>query len=143
MKNKPTVATSATIAIQNLDGSFEQIHCKWDGYLEYTGVVLLKYYSKLNDIMNLISLGNLYEIGQVVSPTMAHTFNRPEHGVCIAYGRDKGEPGHEAKKFSNFEDFLLNRANEDYNYLYKVSSASWHVNGEPLTRYVHSDQRPK
>ena len=53
------MSTRAKIAIRRKDGSFQGIYCHFDGYLNYAGEILEKFYDTTEKVENLISLGNV------------------------------------------------------------------------------------
>lgn len=96
------MSTRAKIAIRRKDGSFQGIYCHFDGYLNYTGEILEKFYNTTEKVEKLISLGNLAELGFKPSD-------------CFAYCRDGGE---DLKFWTNEEQF---------NYTYVEDLHRWMV----------------
>jgi hypothetical protein len=49
-----------------------------------------------------------------------HSFNNPVDGVCVAFGRDRGEKNADSKSFTNISEFekYANRTTADYQYLF-------------------------
>ena len=90
------MATRSNIAIVNQDKSISSIYCHWDGYPEYVGKLLLNHYTTADIVTELLKLGNLSQLCENVNPTETHTFAEPEEGVCVAYGRERGEKDQEA-----------------------------------------------
>lgn len=39
------MSTRSTIGIRHEDGSVTKIYCHWDGYIEWNGAILQKYYN--------------------------------------------------------------------------------------------------
>ncbi len=85
------MGTRSNIGIVNTDKSITSIYCHWDGYPEYVGRILLNYYTTSDRVNKLMQLGNLSQLCEDMCPTESHTFDKPEPGVCVAYGRDRGE----------------------------------------------------
>lgn len=96
------MSTRAKIAIRRKDGSFQGIYCHFDGYLNYTGEILEKFYDTTEKVEKLISLGNLAKLG----------FKPAD---CFAYCRDGGE---DLKFWTNEEQF---------NYTYVEDLHRWMV----------------
>lgn len=96
------MSTRAKIAIRRKDGSFQGIYCHFDGYLNYTGEILEKFYDTTEKVEKLISLGNLAKLGF-----------KPDD--CFAYCRDGGE---DLKFWTNEEQF---------NYTYVEDLHRWMV----------------
>lgn len=80
------------------------IYCHSDGYLTYNGAILIDHYNERDKVEALMNLGNLSSLGEKLNPNpeYPHTFDYRERqiGVCVAYGRDRSEPGQEAKEIS-------------------------------------------
>lgn len=53
------MSTRSNIAILNNDGTVTAIYCHWDGGLEHNGMILSKYYSSPEKVIELISGGDL------------------------------------------------------------------------------------
>lgn len=96
------MSTRSKIAIRRKDGSFQGIYCHFDGYLNYTGEILDKFYDTTEKVEKLISLGNLAKLG----------FKPAD---CFAYCRDGGE---DLKFWTNEEQF---------NYTYVEDLHRWMV----------------
>jgi hypothetical protein len=114
------MATRSNIGIVNDNGSVTGIYCHWDGYPEHNGKLLLKHYTDSERINGLMSLGSLSILAENLYSTDIHTFNNPQEGVCVAYGRDRGEKNADSKSFTNISEFekYANRTTADYQYLF-------------------------
>ena len=63
----------------------------------------------------MISLGDISSLAESVKPVEGeHTFESPQEGVVVAYGRDRHEDGVDTKHFDTLEDFL-NAKGERFN----------------------------
>jgi len=115
------MATRSNIGIVNGDGSVTGIYCHWDGYPENNGKLLLKHYNNSGIVNELMDLGNLsYLDKNLYCEDNNHSFNNPAPGVCVAYGRDRGEKNADSKSFTNISEFekYANRTTADYQYLF-------------------------
>ena len=125
------MATRSTIALEFADGTVGQIYCHWDGYLEHNGKILFENYTDPFKLRQLIDLGDLSALGKDIMPEpyREHTFNKPQEGVCVFYGRDRGETGIEARYFNNFEHYEKNHQYEEYEYILRQvdGKAVWFV----------------
>lgn len=122
------MGTRSTIAIQKLDGSVEQIYCHWDGYLDHNGTILKTNYKTPELVKQLIRLGDLSSLGgSIDTENPNHSFDTPEEGVCVYYGRDRGEPNTSFRKFDDMTWFRLEGQWEEYNYLYVESEQHWYL----------------
>ena len=135
------MATRSNIGVVNPDGSVTGIYCHWDGYPENVGKLLLKHYNTTGIVYELMDLGHLSSLNKnLYCDDNNHSFDNPVEGVCVAYGRDRGETGVESRVFSNigeFEKFAeVNYA--DYQYLFNEGKwvyreSHWHKRWADLT----------
>ena len=114
------MATRSTIAVAHEDGSVSQIYCHYDGYLSHNGKLLVENYNSLLAAEFLISKGALSVLAERVTPDRdcIHSFDVAQNGVCVYYGRDRGETGTEPKVFASVADYKLYGQREEYNYLF-------------------------
>jgi hypothetical protein len=115
------MATRSNIGIVNDDGSVTGIYCHWDGYPENNGKLLLKHYNNSGIVNELMDLGNLsYLDKNLYCEDNNHSFNNPADGVCVAFGRDRGEKNADSKSFTNISEFekFMDRTTADYQYLF-------------------------
>ena len=117
------MATRSTIAIENADGTVTGIYCHWDGGFWHVGPTLLEHYASEGLVRELISLGDISSLGERIHPTEGsdHSFNKPEKGVTVFYGRDRGEKNIDAQTYDNW-DALLRSNGQAYNYLFKPAT---------------------
>ena len=96
-----SVSTRSNIAMELEDGKYKVIYCHCDGYLEHNGALLLDHYSDREKLEELMKLGNLSVLGERLNPDKEHPHSfdylKSQDGVCLAYGRDRGETKQEAK----------------------------------------------
>ena len=115
------MATRSNIGIVNEDGSVTGIYVHWDGYTENVGKLLLKHYNNTGIVYELMDLGNLSSLNKnLYCDDNNHSFENPVDGVCVAYGRDRGETGVESRVFNNISKFekFADRTCADYQYLF-------------------------
>ena len=116
------MATRGNIGIVNEDGSITAIYVHWDSYPEYVGKMLLNHYTDVDWIHMLMNLGDLSILSENVNPTGPHSFNNPQTGVCVAYGRDRGDTGTDSRTFEDlgeYEHFGSGVLFIDYQYLFE------------------------
>ena len=124
------MATRSTIAMEQPDGRIMQIYCHWDGYLEHKGAILLEHYRDRAKVLALMMLGDISSLRNEIG--MAHDFDAryedtdPRSEWVVAYGRDRGEKGTEAKVFKNFADYKKNHQYEEYEYIFRKDD-QWYV----------------
>ena len=120
------MATRSNIAIVNQDKSISSIYCHWDGYPEYVGKLLLNHYNNVGIINELLDLGNLSQLCEkLYSDNNSHTFDKPEPGVCVAYGRERGEKDQEAIVFEDLGEFEDSASNSWADYQYLFDNGKW------------------
>jgi len=115
------MATRSNIGIVNEDGSVTGIYVHWDGYTENVGKLLLKHYNNTGIVCELMDLGDLSSLNEnLYCEDNNHSFENPAPGVCVAYGRDRGETGVESRVFNNISKFekFADRTGADYQYLF-------------------------
>lgn len=132
------MATRSRIAIEKPDGTVESIYCHWDGYPENNGQILVEHYGDHEKVQALIDLGDISSLAPEVSAynPAKHSFNDPEDGIVVAYGRDRGEDGIDKKTHSSVPDFF-NGDIEEYGYLFTQEGQwlvkSWGRDNTPCT----------
>ena len=111
------MGTNAIIAVERADGKVGSVSVHWDGYLSHVGKLLQKHYATPESAEELIKGGDMSSLGERVTPTGAHSWNKPEKGTTVFYGRDRGERGSRAKLFKDRNAFEEYAANWEYNYI--------------------------
>lgn len=133
------MATRSTISLEFADGTIGQVYCHWDGYLAHNGKMLQEYYSNPFVLRDLIDLGSLSSLCPAIGTK--HPFSMFEanmtqdefynlyRDMCTFYGRDRGEGESDATYFKDYEDFLLNGQEEEYDYILRNVNgvATWYV----------------
>jgi hypothetical protein len=121
------MATRSNIAVLLKDGTVKKTYCHYDGYPEHNGKILLDCYSEYDKAVELVSLGDLSILGNLVhpDPEVVHTFNHPQPNVCVAYGRDRGDTNTDAATFEKYEHYVDSVGQQDYDYLFK--NDSWYI----------------
>lgn len=101
----------------------KSIYCHWDGYPEYNGAMLMKYYNNYGRLEQLLELGDISSLRKKIAPSTKHTFEEPEPDVTIAYSRDRGEEKRISEEY--FENFLEDMENSDIEYVYLRYRDEW------------------
>ncbi len=121
------MSTRSTIAMKQGD-KVTAIYCHFDGYRQGVGAVLDNHYQDADKVQQLMNLGNLSVLSQEIGE--AHDFNNREdinENWCLAYGRDRGETGQEARTFDSVADWVTNfNSGEEYYYLY-TEGTGWEI----------------
>ena len=133
------MATRSTIALEFADGTIGQVYCHWDGYLAHNGKMLQEYYSNPFILRDLIDLGSLSSLRPTIGTK--HPFSMVEanmtqdefynlyRDMTTFYGRDRGEGQYEATYFKDYEHFLVDGQEEEYDYILRNVNgvATWFV----------------
>ena len=113
------MATRSNIGIVNEDKSITGVYCHYDGYPEHNGKMLLNHYNNDDIVNGLMNLGDLSILSENVNPTGPHSFNNPQKGVCVAYGRDRGDTGSDSRTFEDLGEYENFGSGVDYQYLFE------------------------
>lgn len=113
------MSTHSTIAVQYEDGTIQQSFCHWDGYLEHNGKILVDNYNTIDLAKTLIALGSISTLAERIFPGSGHSYNHPEKGVTVFYGRDRGDNDTEPEIFNSYADYEQNGGGEEFNYLFR------------------------
>lgn len=131
------MGTCSTITARMSDGTYVLIYCHWDSYPSHNGRILQEYYSTQSRIEALIALGDLSFLRESpLPPPENHNYRSPAADYCIAYGRDRGESGTEARRGMVPADCC---SREEYNYLW--NGQAWSVNGTPLAEVLAESEK--
>jgi hypothetical protein len=119
------MATRSRIAMETEDGTVVSIYCHWDGYVEHNGSILHEHYGDPEKVKELIGLGDISFLKPEVTPTGPHSFDDPQDGVTVAYGRDRRETGVDPMSHASVSDFF-NGDIEEFGYLF-TKEGEWLV----------------
>ena len=118
------MSTNARIGKLLPDGTIKHIYTHFDGYVEGgVGETLVDHYNEVTVIDELLSLGDLSVLGASIHPKGEHSFDNREHGVCVFYGRDRGETEIQAKH-STIDEFLDKNSAKSYLAKYNILKLS-------------------
>ena len=98
------MSTRSFICVEQDDGSYKGVYCHSDGYLTYNGAMLLDHYNSREKASEIIALGDLSLLCEKLypDPERPHSFDYDsrQEDVTVAYGRDRGEKGTEAREIT-------------------------------------------
>ena len=118
------MATRSMIGKQQEDGTIKAIYCHYDGYPEGVGQTLANYYQASDKVNDLLNLGDLSVLSQEIGGKQ--NFDKPTSETwCLAYGRDRGEEGTEAKEFTYTGAYLEYARNSCAEFAYIFTSKGW------------------
>jgi hypothetical protein len=130
-------STSCSIAVIHSDNSISQIYCAEDGDLEHAGKTLIENYNTQELVEALIKQGDLLILGANLNPvSKAHSYDNPEPYTCVF-------SINLAIWYVGIVDFLNNRLDHDYNYIFK--HGEWFVSFDSsqtlirLTKFICDD----
>jgi hypothetical protein len=124
------VSTRSRIATRRGPNIIESIYCHFDGYPAGVGATLLEHYKTQEKVDALLALGNLSilreEVGDSVpNPSRFDAHLDPHPTWCLAYGRDRGETGQQAKVTSDME-FAVFCDRSDAEFVYLFDAGTWY-----------------
>lgn len=120
------MSTRSTIGIRHEDGSVTKIYCHWDGYIEWNGAILQKYYNTAEKVEKLLALGNLSSLGPEIGPDDPKAWDintESDDRLCRTY-TSRGEKWEQASPSQL----------EEYNYLFDESEGLWTVECETVKK---------
>ena len=120
------MSTRSRIGILKNNGSIESIYCHLDGYPEWVGKKLYRYYNAPEKINNLIQLGDISHLENNLEPNpeIPHKFgyDTEQKDVVVAYHRDRNESWEHVKPkhFNNIKEFekFCKKSDQEFAYLY-------------------------
>lgn len=121
------MATRSSISIRREDGTYSSIYCHYDGYPSHNGRILQEFYNTPQLVEALMGLGDLSQLAERLAPAPgeSHRFESPANGVCIAYGRDRGELNASAREYPSSAEFKAYNQKQEYNYVFDCETNQW------------------
>jgi hypothetical protein len=119
------MATRSTIAKLNPDGTITSIYCHWDGYPDGVGATLAEHYTDPAKIEALLALGDLSVLDAEIGDS--NDFANRIEGVCLFYGRDRGETGTYAIPHMDIDGWLGVWKDSGCEYGYLWAEGKWHT----------------
>ena len=123
------MSTPSSISVKVGD-TVKSIYSHWDGYPSHHGRLLLENYNSQELAEQVVSVGDLSILAESMDKPEGHSFDTSVPGCSIAYGRDRGEEGVDAKEFDSYVD-ALDCNEQAYNYYW--DGEQWLCDDEPLT----------
>jgi len=114
-----------------LEGRIRSIYVHFDGYLEGVGQTLLDNYKDDEKISQLLDLGDLSILAGDIGKKHDFDSHDSKSGMCLAYGRDRGEKKAQAKDHADVKDFVVYRRKCDCECLYLWKNGKWLVYTPP------------
>ena len=122
-----TEGTRWLVGIEEPSGKITSTYGHYDGYPEWAGKHLKKYYRNPAVVKQLLKLGRagISTIGKKIKGSKDHSFEKPEKDVTVFYGRDRGEKGRMTSKWGN-RDKVKFDSGEEYAYIYNMKEKKWY-----------------
>ena len=124
------MGTRSAIGYKTQEGKIRAVYSHYDGYVVGAGRILQENYQAAYKICRLIEQGDMSYMAPEPMPTAGsgHSFETPEEGVVIYYGRDRGETGCETKEFETVAEFVDYFDGRGCEYFYLFNGKEWIVN---------------
>ena len=122
------MGTRSAIGYKTAQGTIRAKYSHYDGYVSYTGVMLREHYTDPAKVKEMVELGDQSFLEKEIFPVGEHSFEKPEEGCTIFYGRDRGESNVDAQEFDNFADFVDYYDGAGCEYFYLHTPGGWIVN---------------
>ena len=122
------MGTRSAIGYKTPQGKIRAKYSHYDGYPAYTGAMLQEHYTQARKIAQMVELGDQSFLEKEIFPKGAHSFESPEQGCTIFYGRDRGESDVDAREFDNFADFVEHYDACGCEYFYVWDGRNWIYN---------------
>jgi hypothetical protein len=138
------MGTRSAIGYKTPQGTIRAKYSHYDGYVAYTGVMLRESYTEQSKIEEMVQLGDQSFLAPEIHPKGPHSFESPEEGCTIFYGRDRGESNVDSHEFETFAEFVEYYDGAGCEYFYVWDGQDWLVNdhyekdsnGFPVFDYV-------
>lgn len=118
------MSTNASIGIKISSNEMKSIYNHWGGYPSHLGELLLKFYNTEEKVKELIEMGNISILGEVIGEKVKFDgFDSRTTNQSLFYARDRGEKGQEPITG------LINAKNTMYEWNYLFDDGAWYVRG--------------
>lgn len=122
------MGTRSAIGYKTAQGTIRAKYSHYDGYVAYTGVMLRESYTDPAKVKQMVELGDQSFLAPAIHPKGEHSFESPEEGCTIFYGRDRGESRVDAQEFDTFAEFVDYYDGAGCEYFYVWDGQDWIVN---------------
>ena len=123
------MGTRSAIGYKTPEGKIRAKYSHYDGYVAGCGKTLQEHYQQARKIAQMVELGDQSYMDKEIFPMpgSGHSFETPEEGVTIFYGRDRGESNVEAVEFDTVQEFVEYYTDSGCEYFYLHTAAGWIV----------------
>jgi hypothetical protein len=117
------MGTRSAIGYKTAEGKIRAKYSHYDGYVAGVGKTLVEHYQQARKIAQMVELGDQSFLAEEIFPTDdTHSFNTPQEGVTVFYGRDRGEENVEAQEFETVQEFVDYYAGAGCEYFYLITT---------------------
>ena len=122
-----TEGTRRLVGIEQPNGKILSTYGHYDGYPEWAGKHLKKYYNNPAKAKELLKLGRsgISSIGKKIKGSKNHSFDNPEKDTTIFYGRDRGEKTNYTSNWKDRDSVKFN-SGEEFAYIYNLKDKKWY-----------------
>lgn len=120
------MSTRSRIGMLLDDGTVKHCYCHFDGYPEGVGKTLEIHYNDIEKVKELLIHGDISYLESKINPEGEHTFDNPEKGVTVYYGRDRNSSDIDSV-VTTMDEFLSIKYTTCIAYLYLFSDGQWMV----------------
>lgn len=119
------------VGIEQPNGKILSTYGHYDGYPEWAGKHLKKYYNNPAKAKELLKLGKsgISTIGPKIKGSKDHSFEKPDKGVTVFYGRDRGEKSKMTSNWRN-RDAVKFDSGEEFGYIYNLKDKKWYYKSD-------------
>lgn len=110
---------------------YHSVYCHIDGgYPNDVWMMLLQYYNTQELAEKLVSLGDLYRVGESCEKPEGHSYTTPVNGYCVYYCRDRDN--------STGQFDVVDKPLFEYDLCYEWDGTTWHGigNGQSCHNYT-------
>ena len=124
------MGTRAAIGYKTPEGKVVAKYSHYDNYIAGTGKTLIENYQEARKIAQMVGLGDQSYMSAEIFPMpgSGHSFETPEEGVTIFYGRDRGEEDVGAQEFDTVGEMVDYYDGAGCEYFYLYVNGEWIVN---------------
>ena len=117
------MGTRSAIGYKTPEGKIRAKYSHYDGYPAGVGRTLLNHYTEARKIAQMVELGDQSFLAEEIFPTDAsHSFDTPQEGVTVFYGRDRGERDVDAQEFDTVQEFVEYYTSAGCEYFYLIQT---------------------
>jgi hypothetical protein len=132
-----TEGTRWLVGIESPNGQIVSTYGHWDGYPEWAGKYLKRFYNNPMKVKQLLKLGQqgISSIDKSMKGGKDHSFESPKKGETVFYGRDRGEKSNATSKWKN-RDAIKFHSGEEFAYIFSMKDKKWYYKakyGKPTT----------